>query len=318
MTPRRVPPGGGRQAVRARAARVPGGRALIPAERYPYSPIVDRAPMKLPGGARVAVWTIVNVEEWDINGPLPRTVLPHPSGTASVPDVTNYGWFEYGLRVGFWRLKGVLDRHGVRATMALNGSVCTTYPRLVESALQSRWELMGHAFVQRPLPLEKDERAAIRRTVAAIRGASGAPPRGWLSPGLAETPKTLDLLAREGFEYVADWTNDDQPYEMRAAGGTLVSVPYSLEINDIPMFIIQHHPAEELFRRSKDQFDTLYEEGARSARIMAIAVHPYISGVPHRIKYFERVYEHLKSKPGVLFWTGAEICDWFKTAAPAR
>ena len=304
--------------TRARTARVTGDRVLIPAQRYSYSPIVDRVPIRLPGGARIAVWTIVNVEEWDINSPLPRTVLPHPGGTASVPDVTNFGWFEYGLRVGFWRLKDVLDRHGVRATMALNGAVCTSYPRIVESALGSRWELMGHAFIQRPLPLEKDERAVIRRTVAALQAATGAPPRGWLSPGLAETPMTLDFLALEGIEYVADWTNDDQPYEMRAAGRTLVSVPYSLEINDIPMFIIQHHPAEELFRREKDQFDTLYDEGTQNARVMAIAVHPYISGVPHRIRYFERVYEYLKTKPDVLFWTGAEILDWFKGTVAVR
>ncbi len=290
-----------------------GRGALIPSRRFEYSPIVDRPAMALPHGARVAVWTIVNLEEWDINSPLPRTVLPHPSGTASVPDVTNYGWFDYGLRVGFWRFIEVLDRFGIRATMALNGSVCTSFPRIVEAALDSQWELMGHAFVQRPLPLEKNEGAVIRQTVVALRQASGAPPRGWLSPGLAETPRTLDLLAREGIEYVADWTNDDQPYEMRAAGGrTLVSVPYSLETNDIPMFLIQHHQSEELFRRTKDQFDTLYEEGARSARIMAIAVHPYISGVPHRIRQFARIYEYLKSRQGVLFWTGAEICDWFK------
>jgi allantoinase len=294
--------------------RRPRGRALIPARRYEYSPIADRAPLALPGGARVAVWTIVNVEEWDIAGPLPRTVLPLPGGGATVPDVTNYGWYEYGLRVGFWRLKEVLDRHGVRAAMAVNGSVCTSYPRLLEAALASRWEIVGHGFVQRPLPLERDERAAIRRTVAAIRDATGAAPRGWLSPGLAETWNTLDLLALEGIEYVADWANDDQPYEMRAAAGSLVSVPYSLELNDIPMFLAQHHPAEELLRRARDQFDVLYEEGERSARIMPIAVHPYITGVPHRIKYLDQVYAYLKNRPGVLFWTGAEIVDWFRSA----
>jgi allantoinase len=279
--------------------------------RYQYSAVVDRAPLRLPGGARLAVWTIVNVEEWDIGGPLPRTVLPLPGGGAAVPDVTNYGWYDYGLRVGFWRLKEVLDRHGVRAAMAVNGSVCTSYPRLIEAARDSRWELLGHGFIQRPLTQEADERAVIRKTAAALREAAGAAPRGWLSPGLAETWETLDLLAAEGFEYVADWANDDQPYEMRVASGRLVSVPYSLELNDIPMFLAQHHPAEELLRRTKDQFDVLYEEGGRNARIMPIAVHPYITGVPHRIRYFDEIYRYLKSKPGVLFWTGAEILDWY-------
>lgn len=287
-------------------------RAAAPAARYAYSPIVDRKPVALPGGARVAVWTIVNVEEWDITGPLPRTVLPLPGGGATIPDVTNYGWYDYGLRVGFWRLKDVLDRHGVRAAMAVNGSICHSYPRLIQAARDSRWEIVGHGFVQRPLPLERDERTAIRRTVETIRAATGAAPRGWLSPGLAETWRTLDLLAEEGLEYVADWANDDQPYEMRVTRGSLVAVPYSLEVNDIPIFLAQHHPAEELFRRTRDQFDVLYEEGRTNARVLPIAVHPYITGVPHRIKYFEMIYEYLRGKEGVLFWTGAEIVDWFR------
>ncbi|HYM92346.1 MAG TPA: polysaccharide deacetylase family protein [bacterium] len=270
--------------------------------------------MVLPGGARVAIWTIVNVEEWDISRTLPRTVLPLPGGGSRVPDITNYGWYDYGLRVGFWRLRDVLARHRVRAAMAVNGSICTSYPRLVEAALESKWEIVGHGFIQRPLPLEPDERAAIRRTVASIRRATGAAPRGWLSPGLAETWDTLDLLAEEGIEYVADWANDDQPYEMRVKRGRLVSVPYSLEINDIPMFLAQHHAAEELFRRTRDQFDTLFEEGKTNARVLPIAVHPYITGVPHRIKYFDMIYAYLRAKSGVLFWTGAEILDWFKRA----
>ncbi len=287
-------------------------RAVAPTPRYAYSPIVDRKPVALPGGARVAVWTIVNVEEWDITGPLPRTVLSPPGGGAIIPDVQNYSWHDYGMRVGFWRLKDVLDRHGVRAAMTLNGSACTSYPRIIQAARESRWEILGHGFIQRPLPLERDERAVIRRTVEAIRTATGAAPRGWLSPGLAETWRTLDLLAEEGIEYVADWANDDQPYEMRVTRGSLVAVPYSMEINDIPIFLAQHHPAEELFRRTRDQFDTLYEEGKTNARILPIAVHPYITGVPHRIKYFDMVYDYLRRKEGVLFWTGAEIVDWFK------
>ncbi len=281
--------------------------------RFPYSPIVDREPMTLPDQARVAVWVIVNVELWDIGAPLPRTVLPPPGGGSYVPDVTNYGWYDYGLRVGFWRLREVLDRHEVRATLSLNGMVCTTYPRLVAAARDSRWEFLAHGFVQRPLHQEENEREAIRHTVQAIAHATGRRPRGWLSPGLVETEKTLDLLAEEGLEYVADWCNDDQPYEIPTKTRPLISVPYSLEINDIPMFVIQHHPAEELFRRSRDQFDTYYAEGQQSARIMAIAVHPYLTGVPHRVKYLDMLLDYLRQRPGVLFWTGSEIVDWYRS-----
>lgn len=282
-------------------------------ERYGYSPIVDRKPMKLPRGARVAVWTIVNVEEWDITKPMARSVLPPPGGGANpIPDVLNFSWFEYGLRVGFWRLKEVLDRHRVKATVSLNGSVCRSYPRVVEAAVKADWEMMGHSFIQRPIQLEEDQQGMIRKTIATIKEAAGRAPRGWMGPGLTETWETPDLLAAEGIEYVCDWVNDDQPYEMRVKTGHLVSLPYTVEVNDIPIFLLQHHPAEELFRRAKDQFDTLYAEGKTNARIMAIAVHPYVSGVPHRITYFDRIFRYIKKHRGVLFWKGEEILDWFR------
>ena len=282
-------------------------------ERYAYTPIVDRPPMKLPKGARVVVWTIVNIEEWNIERPLARTVLPPPGGGASpIPDVPNFAWHEYGMRVGFWRFKEVLDRHKVKATVALNASVCLSYPRVVEAALKSGWELMGHGYSQRPIREEPDQRAMILKAVETIKKASGKKPRGWLGPGLTETWETPDLLAEAGIEYLSDWVNDDQPYEIKTAHGPLVSIPYTVELNDIPMMLIQHHEAEEFYRRAKDQFETLYAEGAKSARVMAIAVHPYISGVPHRIKYFEKTFAYLRKQKGVLFWTGEEILDWYR------
>jgi peptidoglycan/xylan/chitin deacetylase (PgdA/CDA1 family) len=149
--------------------------------------------------------------------------------------------------------------------------------------------------------------------VEVIRKFSGKAPAGWLGPGLTETPETLDHLAEAGLQYVADWVNDDQPYEIKTAHGPLFSLPYTVELNDIPMMVLQHHEAEEFFRRAKDQFETLHAEGAKSARIMAIAVHPYISGVPHRIKYFEKTFAYLKKQKGVLFWTGEQILEWYQS-----
>ncbi len=281
-------------------------------ERFDYVPIVDRKVMKLPDRARVAVWVIVNIEEWDIHRPMARTVLPPPGGgTNPPPDVPNYSWYDYGLRVGFWRLKEVLDRYGIKATVSLNGSVCTSYPRLIEAMLHAGWELMGHSYIQRPMTMEEDQAGMIRQTMAAIRQAGGKPPRGWMGPGLTETWETPDLLAEAGIEYVCDWVNDDLPYEIRVRSGRLISLPYTVELNDIPIFLLQHHPAGELFRRTRDQFDTLYAEGETCPRCMAIAVHPYITGVPHRIKYFDQVCQYLTQHSGVLFWKGEEILDWY-------
>jgi peptidoglycan/xylan/chitin deacetylase (PgdA/CDA1 family) len=285
----------------------------LPHERFDYSAIIDRAPLKLPDGARVAVWTIVNVEEWNFEAAMPRTVLSTPAGATVIPDVPNWSWHEYGMRVGFWRLKAALDRHNIKASMTVNASVCLSYPRIAHAALDAGWEFMGHGYKQRALPLEQDQRAVIRKSIQTIREFTGKAPRGWLGPGLAETFDTPDLLAEEGIEYVSDWLTDDQPYEIKTTTRPLVMVPYSVELNDIPMMLIQHHRAEELFDRTRDQFDRLYEEGQQSARIMAIAVHPYVTGVPHRIKYFEAIYDYLKHKPGVAFWKGEDILDWYRS-----
>jgi allantoinase len=290
----------------------------LPRERFDYSAIVDRPPLRLPRSARVAVWTIVNVEEWDIQGPMPRTVLPPPGGGSVVPDVPNWAWHDYGMRVGFWRLKAALERVRVGATLAINASVCLSYPRVAEAARDANWEFMGHSFVQKPLHAVPDQREVIRKSVETIRKFTGRPPRGWLGPGLTETWETLDVLAEEGIEYVSDWVNDDQPYEIKTTSRPLVMVPYTLEINDIPMMLIQHHESHVLFDRARDQFDRLYEEGGRTARVMAIAVHPYISGVPHRIKYFEQIYAYMKKRRGVWFCKGEEILDWYRAAAGKR
>ncbi|MCH7476476.1 MAG: polysaccharide deacetylase family protein [SAR324 cluster bacterium] len=280
-----------------------------------YSPIVDRKPLKLPGNARVAVWTVINVEDWDINQPMPRTLLPYPQGVTVIPDVTNFGWFEYGLRVGFWRMKAVLDQAGIRATVSLNASVCDNYPRLVDLCLEARWELLAHGYAQRPLFLEEDERNVIRRTLARIGDYAGKKPRGWMGPGLGETWQTPQVLADEGVEYLCDWCNDDQPYPMKVKDGSLVSIPYTVENNDIPLYLIRNQPSSAIFDQVRDTFDTLYREGAENARVMAISTHPYITGVPHRIKYYEKIFEYIRRFEGVVFMTGEEILDWYKSVS---
>jgi allantoinase len=291
--------------------------AMRPNERVPYSAIVDRPALKLPGGAHLAVWTIVNVEEWSIERNMPRTVLPPPMGQPLQPDLPNWAWHEYGMRVGFWRFVHVLASAKITPTMAVNGSVLKSYPRIAEAARDAGWEFMGHGYEQRPMHHVEDQRAAIRATIAAIREVTGKPPRGWESPGLTETYETVDLLHAEGIEYVADWVLDDQPVRIRTTKGEIVSVPYTLEVNDIPLMALQHHASDELYVRGAAQFDRLYAEAVAgdSARVMAISIHPYITGVPHRIGWLEKLYAHVASKPGVLMWTGEQILDWYLTQA---
>ena len=282
-------------------------------ERLRYEPIHQRAPMRLPDGARVAVWTIVNVENWSPLGPMPRAVLPPPMGLPLLPDVPNWAWHEYGMRVGFWRFLDALRARDMRATLAVNGSVCGLYPEIVAAARAAQWEFIGHGLVQRPMHKVEDQADAIAATIAAIRGVTGKAPRGWESPGLTETDETLDLLAEAGIEYVADWVLDDLPVDLTTLTGDMVSIPYTVEINDVVISAVERHPSDEIFRRGRDQFDRLYQEGATAPRVMAISIHPYLTGVPHRIKYLEALYDHIRSHEGVVFWTGEEILDWYRS-----
>jgi polysaccharide deacetylase len=164
-----------------------------PHERFDYSPITSRRPWRLPNGARIAVWTIVNVEEWDIEKAMARQYLTAPQGVATVPDVPNWAWHDYGMRVGFWRLLQALSRRRIRATTAINAHVCESYRPVAQAMLDAGWEFMGHGFVQGAMHLLSDQRQAIRASVELLRTFTGKKPRGWLGPGLSETWETLDL-----------------------------------------------------------------------------------------------------------------------------
>ncbi|MFN0164616.1 MAG: polysaccharide deacetylase family protein [Burkholderiales bacterium] len=289
----------------------------LPSRRVPYSAIVDRPALVGPDGARLLVWIIVNVEHWSMERAMPRMVLSPPMGQPLKPDLPNWAWHEYGMRVGYWRLHEALASRGIVPTLAINGVVCKSYPRIATAAKDAGWEFMGHGYVQGPMHALPDQRAAIADTVAAIRDFTGRAPKGWESPGLTETAETIDHLSEAGIEYVADWVFDDQPVWIPARPKPVVSVPYSVEVNDIPMMVLQSHSGEELYLRGVAQCDRLWAEGERITRVMAISVHPYITGVPHRIGAFERLLDNITSRPGVAIRTGEAIADWYRTQVPA-
>jgi len=287
---------------------------MIPRERCDYSAIVDRPPLRLPGGARVVFWTIVNYEVWDISRPMARQVLPAPTGVPLMPDVVHWAWHEYGMRVGCWRFFELFERLGIRPTLAANARICEDYSRVAAQAKDSGWEFMGHAYDQMPIHKVEDQAAMIARSMEIIERFTGARPVGWLGPGLTQTLDTPELLASAGVKYIGDWVYDDEPTVIRTANGPLVTLPYTIELNDIPMMIVQHHESDALTRRTIDQFDRLYAEGKERAKIVSLAIHPYISGQPHRIKYLEAIYDYVNGFEGVLHWNGIEILEWYLAA----
>ena len=289
---------------------------MLPRERCEFSAIVDRPPLKLPGDGRLIFWTIVNYEVWDIGRPMARQVLPAPTGVPLLPDVPNWSWHEYGMRVGAWRFFDLFARLGIRPTLATNARVCEDYSRVAEQAKKAGWEFMGHAYDQMPIHKSENQAAMINRSLDIIERFTGTRPVGWLGPGLTQTLETPELLVDAGIKYIGDWVYDDEPTVIRTAKGPLVTLPYTVELNDIPMMIVQHHESDYLLKRAIDQFDRLYAEGAGRAKVMAVAIHPYISGQPHRIKYLEAIYDYVNRFDGVLHWNGAEILDWYRSVAP--
>lgn len=280
--------------------------------RFDYSPIVDRAPLRFPNGARIAVWVIPNIEHfhWDKPSTSVTAVTAHLK-----PDVLNYAWRDFGVRVGIWRMMEVMERHGVKGTVALNSEVCGQYPRIVEAGNELGWEWMGHGSTNSVLfndQPEDEERRLIGDIVSTIAQGTGSAPKGWLGPALSESFNTPDILAENGIEYVCDWVNDEQPYAMNVKTGSLISVPYSIEINDIPAFLDRGLGAEEFYRMIVDQFDVMYEDGAASGRVMAICLHPFLIGHAFRAKYLDKALAHIRQRQEVWVTRGGEINDWYR------
>jgi peptidoglycan/xylan/chitin deacetylase (PgdA/CDA1 family) len=285
--------------------------------RYDDTYIFERKRFSWPDNKTLAIWIAPNVEVWHYDSAAGGGVSPNP--TNRIPDVINYAWREYGMRVGLWRIADVLDAAGVKATVALNSQYCETFPKAMEEMKKRDWEFMGHGTTNSEslagLPIEK-EKEVIRHVLKTIEQASGKRPRGWLGTGLTQTYNTLDILAEEGVVYCGDWNNDDQPYPMKVKSGKMTAIPYCMEINDIPLYLRKGYTGEQYYRSVMDQFEQLYDDSAKQPRVMGIPLHPMISGQPLRIKYLERAINEMKKERRVWFATGGEIIDAYLKANP--
>ena len=276
---------------------------------FAYTPINRRPKVEWPDGNHVALWIVPNIETFPLNEPV-------PGGTGVTPDVINWAPRDYGARVGIFRMMEVMEKHGIRGTVALNSEVCDDYPAIIEDAISLDWEFMGHnQSNSRYLHTMDDQpgRELVAATLDRIEQATGARPTGWLSSGLQQNWTTLDALIDGGVKYVADFINDDQPYVMDVDGRQICSIPYSSEINDLPQFLRMNRTAEEFTEMIRRQFDTLYRESvdSGSGRVMAICLHPFVIGVPHRIGALDDALSYIGGHDGVWKATGSEIIEHY-------
>ena len=269
-----------------------------------------------PGGKPLICQIVVNVEAWGFADAMPRTVLPSPHGVRAVPDVPNFSWVEYGMRRGLPRIMQALRARGLPAAVSLNASVIEIYPEAAEAIRGEGWEFVGHGYRQRTLQSEEDERAVIERALSAIAAFTGTRPRGWLGPGLQESFETPDILKAAGVDYVLDWTVDDVPTWLDTAAGRMVAVPYTLDINDSVIYAVERHSSPEMYQRVVDTLSVFDRETAGDPRVLTLALHPHLIGVPHRVVYLEKMLDLLCARRDAVFMTGAQIADWFLAASP--
>ncbi|WP_017728756.1 polysaccharide deacetylase family protein [Halalkalibacterium ligniniphilum] len=279
---------------------------------YDYSPIIRRPKMKFPNGARVALWIGLNIEHYQLDKPSTSIF----GGTAGlVPDPLNYGWRDYSPRVGVWRTMDVLDKFGIRASVLLNSDVCHKYPEIIEEGNKRNWAWLAHgknnSILQTNMTIE-EERLYLIEVVSTIKKYTGKEPKGWLGPALSETINTPDLLEELGLTYLLDWCNDEQPFKLNTKQGKMISIPYSIEINDVTMFIGTGMSGEDFYQTLVDQFEVLYEEGEKTGKVMCISLHPFITGLPFRSKYLKKALDYITNHENIWITTSDEIAEWYQ------
>jgi peptidoglycan/xylan/chitin deacetylase (PgdA/CDA1 family) len=286
--------------------------------RIPYMMSSDRKRLTPPqAGKPLIVHVVVNVEYWPFDQPLPRKLIPGPHGMDKIPDVPNFSWVEYGMRTGFPRIVDALSRRGLPASTMLNASVIDVYPRAAEVMLKAGWEFIGHGWTQKALQNEPDEAVVIEKCMEKIKKFTGKPMRGWMGAGLSETMDTPDVLKSRGVEYTCDWVVDDLPTWMRTKHGPLIAVPYSLDLNDGPIWAGWGMDSDEQYRRTMSTLETFEEELKSNCRVMVLPLHPHLVGVPHRMNWFNKILDVLTARKDTIFVTASQIADWYASVEPA-
>jgi allantoinase len=295
-----------------RERRLPG----MDHPHYRFSPLPSRPVLRWPGGARVAFWVLLHLEYWEMEPPEEAWRDPRFVGEFGSfdPDFRTWSQREYGNRVGIFRVLEVLDRYGIKATVAAGAAACERYPNLIAEAKRRGWELVAHGtHATRMITSrmsEAEERAHIAESIAAVERAAGVKPTGWLGQDYGESTRTPRLLAEAGLDYVLDWPNDDQPYLM-TVGRPFVAIPNHAEWDDVQLLWLRRTLTTKYPGIVAEAFSTLYAEGAQSGRVFGLSLHPWLIGMAHRIRYLDEALAAITARAGVWQTTAGEIARWY-------
>ena len=291
---------------------------------YEWSPLVSRGILRWPQDARVALCVIVNLEHMEWKPPEGSYTLELSGGLGQgsrpYPDYARLTHREYGHRVGIFRVLDLLEKYGIKPTVAMDALTAENYPYLVNHCLNRGCEIIGHGMSASRMITsqmsEKEEREYIHASVEALRSTAGSPPLGWLGPEYGESPRTPQLLAEAGLRYVCDWANDEQPFPLNVPGGELFALPIMLELDDVNALWDRRVPVDRYMEMLKEGFDTIYSEGDQNGRLLVLNVHPWLIGQPFRIRYMDGTLAYIMGRPGVWAASGSEIIDWYRQNPP--
>jgi peptidoglycan/xylan/chitin deacetylase (PgdA/CDA1 family) len=286
---------------------------------YDWSMLADRKPVQWPGGARVALWVNVALQYFPLNQQ-GKPFAPVGGMTTAYPDLRHYTLREYGNRVGIFRVLKALDQYNVKPTFAVNTRLAERYPYLINKIIERGDEIICHGWdMDHPHYGGQDrseEEALIAKSLDGLRSITGQPVEGWIGPSKSQSMNTPELLVKHGVKYMCDWINDELPYEFRTSAGNITAMPLSTELED--RFIMQAnlHSESEYADQISDAFDFLYKEAGEQGggRMLALSIHPWMLGQPHRIGKLEQVLEHITGHADVWSASAGEICTAWQNA----
>ena len=285
---------------------------MWPNPRVPHELSSNRKKLSPPDGKSLIVHTVMNIEYWPFDKNMPRGILPPPHGKSpDPPDLPNYSWVEYGMRVGLPRLFKLFAENNIPVSAFINAQVAEIYPKAFDEVCKLNWELVGHGWFQESLRVAKDEEYVIKKSLDLLRKLSGQPVRSWFGPAGGETEQTPELLKGNGIEFLHDWLIDELPCWMRTKLGPIVAMPYTFELNDVPIWTVQNNSCDEMKKRVDATLNIFDEEKLYNTKIITLALHPHIVGVPQNFYYLKKIIEDLKKRDDVIFMTSSQIGDWF-------
>ena len=280
---------------------------------YEWSMLSQRPQITWPNGARLALWVNVNLQFF----PLDQQGKPFavPGGmTMPYPDLRHFTLRDYGNRVGVYRFLKAFDRYAIKPTFAFNTELAERQPYLLQRIVERGDEILCHGWNMDNLHyggMPQDEEARlVERSLSRLRELSGQAISGWISPARNESEHTPQLLAANDVRYFCDWVNDDMPYPFRTTQGELIAMPLSNELEDRFVLMNNLHSEQSWLDQVCDACDFLLQEAEQyGGRILALNIHPWMLGQPHRIGKLEQALAYISGREGVWSAGASDIID---------